>query len=91
MIAAVKAIPTGAQRRPTPVLVRGEVTGHAHRVADPTSAEVWERHGQMFIAVVAASATIVHEEHKPITLPQGYYRVWQQREYTPAAIVRVAD
>ena len=26
---------------------------------------------------------IVHEEHKPIPLDPGVYRVWQQREYIP--------
>jgi hypothetical protein len=33
----------------------------------------------------------VHEEHRPIELPIGVYRVWQQREYTPTAIRTVLD
>jgi hypothetical protein len=34
---------------------------------------------------------VIHEEHQPITLEPGIYRVWQQREYTPEAIRRVVD
>ena len=35
------------------------------------------------ICVTADSARIIHQEHAPILLPRGTYRVWQQREYTP--------
>ncbi len=91
MIAAVAGLPEDAQRRPTTVLVRGEITGHSHRVAEPDTAELWERYGAMFVKVVADTATVIHEEHKPITLPRGVYAVWQQREYTPQMIRRVID
>ena len=91
LIARVAALPHGAERRATPVLVRGEVTGHSHRLAEPGTAELWERHGHIFIQVVAEAATVIHEEHRPITLPRGIYEVWQQREYTPAAIRTIAD
>jgi hypothetical protein len=36
-------------------------------------------------------ATFVHEEHGPITLPPGDYRVQIQREYTPEEIRNVVD
>lgn len=91
LIARVAAIPPDAERRATPVLVRGEVTGHSHRLAEPGTAELWERYGSMFMRVVAEVATVIHEEHKPITLPCGTYKVWQQREYTPGAIRTVMD
>lgn len=91
LIAGVASIPPGARRRVTPVLVHGEVTGHSHRLAEPDTAELWEHNGQIFIEVVAETATVIHEEHKPITLPHGVYTVWQQREYTPRAIRTVVD
>jgi len=34
---------------------------------------------------------VVHEEHGPISLEPGTYRVWIQREYSPEAIRRVLD
>jgi hypothetical protein len=52
---------------------------------------LWERNGMLFVNVTAETATIIHEEHQPITLPQGTYRVWMQREYTPQAIRQVVD
>ena len=34
---------------------------------------------------------LMHEEHAPITLPKGWYRVIRQREYVPGAVRVVAD
>jgi hypothetical protein len=86
-----ETLPVEARRRQTPVLVWGELTGHSHRLADAGSAELWEAEGTLYLRVTAPSATIVHEEHHPITLPGGLYRVWTQREYTPREIRRVVD
>lgn len=91
MIASVTDIPSTAKLRPDVILAHGEITGHMHRVESSSSAELWELDGQMYLKVVADSARIVHEEHKPITLPHGVYRVWQQREYTPGKIRPVYD
>lgn len=91
LIAPVKALPVDARRHGGSILVRGELTGHSHRVEQPGSAELWEGNGGLFLKVVAEQARVIHEEHHPITLPRGLYRVWQQREYTPQAIRRVFD
>jgi hypothetical protein len=91
LISSTTSIPTTAKIRPGTVLAYGEITGHSHRVQDPHSAELWEHGGVLFLKVVADNATIIHEEHQPITLPRGLYRVWMQREYTPQAIRRIAD
>jgi hypothetical protein len=91
LIAAVASMPRDARRRVTPILVWGEITGHSHRLAEPDTAELWEWQGALFIDVVAETATVIHEEHRPITLPRGIYKVWQQREYTPRAIRTVID
>jgi hypothetical protein len=91
IIASVEAVPAKATRRLSAVLARGELTGHSHRFADPETVTLWENRGMLFVAVLAQQATVIHEEHRPITLPRGTYRVWQQREYTPQAIRRVAD
>ncbi len=91
LIASTTFLPAAAGLRPGSVLAYGEITGHSHRVLDPQSAEVWEHGGVLFLKVIAEQATIVHEEHRPITLPRGLYRVWMQREYTPQAIRPIAD
>lgn len=76
------------------VLAYGEVTGHAHAIAEP-DVELYAHDaglGDRFLRVLAeGGADVVHEEHGTIHLDPGDYRVRIQREYTPAAIVRVAD
>jgi hypothetical protein len=91
LIETVEEIPEGAERRPgPPVLAYGEATGHSHRVELPEKAEIWEQYGQLYLKILEA-VRIVHDEHGPITLPAGIYRVWQQREYTPQDIRTIRD
>lgn len=90
-IAAVDRIPGGAVRRAGWVLAEGEATGHSHRIERPETVELYERGGMLYLRVVAESATVIHQEHRPITLPRGTYRVWQQREYSPREIRTVRD
>jgi hypothetical protein len=73
------------------VLVEGEATGHSHRVEDLATAEVFQDGETLYLSVRAESARIVHQEHGPITLQRGNYRVWKQREYAPDAIRWVTD
>lgn len=91
LIDRIEAVPEGAVERPDVILAEGEVTGHMHRVQVPETAQLWELGGVLYMKVVAPSATIVHDEHKAITLPEGTYRVWKQREYTPGASRFVYD
>lgn len=91
MIAVVDAIPENAKPRLSTILARGELTGHSHRIEDSETAFLWDFRGEMFLEVTAEQARLVHQEHKPITLPQGTYRFWFQREYTPQVIRRVID
>jgi hypothetical protein len=69
------------------VIARGEVTGHSYRLQDGRVLEDW----QGALCLEAACATqVIHQEHHPIQLPEGY-RVIQQREYTLEAIREVRD
>lgn len=79
------------------VLAYGEVTGHAHAIAD-TQAEMFESRvtdvdlGVRFLQVLAeGGVALTHEEHGTITIPPGTYKVTRQREYSPEAIRNVAD
>jgi hypothetical protein len=91
LIAAVAAIPRGATRRANCVLAEGELTGHSHRIDQPAAAELFEHKGMLYLRVLAHEAEVAHQEHGPITLPQGVYAVWRQREYSPQAIRTVTD
>src|ERR1051326_6653034 len=72
------------------VLALGEATGHAHAIAD-SDAEILEHRGARFVRVGGSGATLSHEEHGPIALPPGSYRVVLQREYTGEEDRPVAD
>ncbi len=63
------------------IVQRGQSTGHRH-VIDLTEpgVEIFETWREKFIAAERAF-TISHEEHKPLTLPPGYYRVKIAREF----------
>jgi hypothetical protein len=87
----IEHLPNGIRQCSHMVLAYGESTGHSHRIADPSTASTFELDGQLFLKVIAPSAKLIHEEHDTIDLPQGIYRVWQQREYTPGEIRRIYD
>jgi len=90
-IIATPKLPANGRQDRRPVLAEGEVTGHAHRIADPASGRVFSVGPELYLEVVGESATIVHEEHGPITLPRGGYTVRIQREYSPEEIRQVMD
>ena len=72
-------------------LALGEATGHSHTITcekaelleDVTTLERW--------MTLPSETEIVHQEHFPITIPPGNYRVIRQVEYTPAEIRNVQD
>lgn len=86
-------IPPGAAVLPHGTLVHGEVTGHSHRLEDLSMGRLFpgDAIGEFLLEITARKARIVHEEHGPIELDQGFYRVWRQREYSPEAIRPVFD
>lgn len=70
-------VPSGARKIETRPLALGEVTGHSHRAAVADAVEMFEIEGERgartFMRVTAeGGVSIVHEEHGPVTLPQGW-------------------
>ena len=84
----IETIPVEATKRSQMILARGEATGHVHEVVG--DAELYERDGTLYLRV-RSEATLTHQEHTPITLPQGAYEVGIQKEYTPEGWNRVVD
>lgn len=92
LFVAIDQLPAGEQKsRASGHILEGEVTGHVHRVAELDHAEVLEVGDGLFLRVSDAGVSIVHEEHKSLTLPAGNYEVRRQREYSPEEIRNVAD
>lgn len=65
-------------------LAYGEVTGHSHRAIAKT-AKVYERDDGSRILVAPRGTKVVHEEHKPITVPPGEYERSIVQEFDPFA------
>ena len=64
------------------VLAEGEGGGHAHRVPAEPGTRLLQGEGEAYLELVAP-ARLLHEEHAPIDLPAGAYRVVRQRRYDP--------
>lgn len=91
LIRRIARLPVGAQRREGVTLAYGELTGHSHRLQQAHAVQLWVQGIDLFLEVKESSATLVHEEHRSIELPHGFYQVWRQREYRPDAYVEVMD
>ena len=97
LLRAIDSIPEQAKPLPRDngrvVLAYGEVTGHAHQIADPDAS------GAVLLSVaesatflrLAKKAQLVHEEHGSLDLAPGNYAVYRQVEATPWGERRVAD
>lgn len=74
------------------ILAHGELTGHAHAIADPQVKRFKTPEGRFYFEVVDQPAALRHEEHSPIALEPGkVYRHARQVEYAPEALRNVAD
>jgi hypothetical protein len=91
LVQTADAVPGNARQLQHLVLAEGELTGHSHRIAERQAGRLYVHRGEMYLTVTAPSATLVHQEHGPISLAQGTYRVWRQREYSPQEIRVVRD
>jgi hypothetical protein len=84
----VETLPEGLTSRQSNVIVEGEVTGHSHRLVNGRILQ--DAQGYFFLEVLKATQ-VIHQEHNPIALEPGFYKVTRQREYSPEAIRMVLD
>lgn len=90
LIQTAGEVPADAQAVSGHILVRGELSGHAHRLEHPDAGALFRSPASLWLELVAPTR-LLHEEHAPIPLEPGVYRVWQQREYSPREIRTVVD
>lgn len=62
------------------VLAEGEATGHAHVIEDDI--ELYEKKGVLFVKT-SKDVSVHHEEHQPVTLGVGIWKVGIVREFDP--------
>ncbi len=99
-VSDLEAVPSAMPLGTTSVvLAEGERTGHAHvlegnvhffrdeGLAVDVPNALYIGHAK----VVDGTARISHEEHGPVMLPRGTYRIRRQREFDPKDARLVAD
>jgi hypothetical protein len=79
-IAEIPATAKEVKRNGRIVLAYGEVTGHAHAIAEDWVTELQDEANRRYLDVRGRSATLVHEEHTAHVLDPGVYEVVQQVE-----------
>lgn len=90
LIERIAKLPQASQKQNGRViLAHGEATGHAHEI-DMDAADAW-KNGEALTVRVKQSSAVKHQEHAPIPLKRGNYKITRQREYSPEAIRNVAD
>jgi hypothetical protein len=77
LLFAVAELPQGKKLK-TKVVRQGE-THHSHVATG--DATIIDHEGTLFLSVGEKGATITHEEHKAITLPEGKYRIGYVQEF----------
>ena len=91
LLKKIETIPEGAQPTNDDVILRGEATGHAHRLVNGT---IFTRTSfptnQMYVEAKVGAA-LVHEEHSTIEIEPGLYEVIRQREYDPKSRTRFVE
>lgn len=88
LLVEVEDIPEDASPEPRHgriVLAEGEATGHAHAVHE-RDARTFTYEGERFL-LTKSKAQLIHEEHGPIEVPEGAWRIVIQREYEPSPAV----
>jgi len=63
------------------VLAEGEVTGHCHAISEDIS--LYEDARGVLYLKTDRKATVKHEEHHPVSILPGIYRVGIVQEYDP--------
>jgi hypothetical protein len=68
------------------IFAEGEATGHHHSVALEDNVVLMEdENGTLWCKVDQEEVTVTHQEHGPVTLKQGVYRIGIVREVDPFA------
>jgi hypothetical protein len=105
LLMPVDSMPEGCELIPDVqdriILAYGEVTGHAHAIADHITkhrqspqkykAGLYRHPSGMRYLHVIEPVTLQHEEHTAHAIPAGFYMLPTQVEYTPAELQPVID
>ena len=86
-------MPKGIFRSKDSVILRGEATGHSHKLVNGVvfKSFLFMRRTEEIWVKVGEDGRVIHEEHKTLELPTGVYQVIRQREFNPYRPMTVND
>lgn len=86
-IKQISELPKNLKKISGATLAFGEITGHHHTLVKErpeTMVELFENEkGEKYFKISGGSATLTHQEHKPITIEPGIFVMGIEREYDP--------
>lgn len=84
VIQKINELPQNVKEIEIKPLALGEITGHSHRVVADKLKMYEDENGRLYFKLDSVGS-VVHEEHKTITLEPGIYTTKIIREYDYAA------
>ena len=86
LIIKIDKLPKKAKKRNSKILLKGESTGHAHRLEE---GEIYEYNDRVLLSIPIPTR-IIHEEHNLISIDEpGLYEIKRQREYQSKDMTRL--
>lgn len=81
----IESLPENLKPKKDRVLALGEHTGHKHVITvdrPETNLELFTgADGKTYLSIKGGTATVTHEEHKPITFMPGFYQMDLEQEF----------
>ena len=78
LLKQINKLPKGLKISNTLVLVHSDTTQHNHQLK---SGQVFQDDKDLMFLKLLKDTDLIHEEHKTINLPKGFYEVIRQRQY----------
>ena len=91
LLREIEVIPEGVKPSNNDVILRGEATGHAHRIVNGTIFTLETFRSEEMYIEAKPEAALIHEEHNTIQVEAGFYEVIRQREYDPESQSRLVE
>ncbi len=88
LLISIPQLPTGCRKTKSKIILQGELTGHCHRI---TNGIVYHLGSDQLFVQIDEPSSLIHDEHAPIELPVGIYRVIRQQEYVGNQPRKVMD
>lgn len=86
-IESIESLPKGLKKKADNIIVYSDVTGHSHTLK---SGNVYsDKKGNLYLEALKKTQVVHTEDHDPIDLPKGVYKIIHQVEYVMENMTKV--